>query len=130
MARSVLVVLLWGLLASSAGAQTLTERYAFGTDLTFRGRVLVAAMQAALAVTSEETTVPNHAERMALASKFLDDPEILAQRLALMAASVEVVNVSVTDAELKTLFADKWTLLALIYTGQRWFITANTCTTS
>ena len=118
------LVIVAGLLALAGGpvlaqTPTLAERAALAQQAAFRDRVGMAAMQTAVAVAQEADSVPQHATRLKLAAWTIQEPEAVARRLAVMAASVATVDSTTTDAALQTLITNNWTLIASIFTGAR-----------
>lgn len=107
------------LLASSASGQTLLERATLARDAEFQARVGMAAMQTAIAVSVEAPETTDHAVRMKLAVWAIVEPEVLARKLAVLAASVTGVTSAATDADLKALLAANWTLVAQLFTTAR-----------
>ena len=115
--KKFLLVLCFALVPVLGSAQTLTlaDRATLGNDGTFKNRVKIAAIQTALTVASEDAGTPDHAARVRLAAWTLTEPEVVAQRLAFMAASVNSVDNSTTDTALKTLLTNNWTLIAQLF---------------
>ena len=115
------LILVFLLTAAGAFAQTptLAERATLALDQTFQSRLGMAAMQVAITVAVEPPTTASHAERMKMAVWTITEPELIARRLAVMAASVSGITGASTDAALVTLLTDNWTLVATIFTGTR-----------
>jgi hypothetical protein len=63
-------------------ASTLTERAAVADSPTFQARVRQALINEALAITAEDPTTANHAERYTYARQVIDSPYAMAQRMA------------------------------------------------
>lgn len=98
--------------AASAGAQTFLERAALAQDDQFRQRIGVATMQVALVVAAEAETVSGHETRLVLAKWVIREPDASTRQFAIMASAVQSVTSAITDAALKTLITDNWTMLS------------------
>jgi len=80
-----------------------TEQKDLAENHSFRRRLQMAVIKAALDIQAEDPATPNHAERSALAYRALHDPMGLARKMAYGAAVLP--GESAKDAELQAAVA-------------------------
>ena len=112
---------------AAATPGTYVDRWTLSTQPTFQGRVQMASAVTSRSVLEEAASVPNHANRFALAQRVLNEPQFLAVRLSpLIAASIPVtstdhdddpvtpplVDTTWTDEQIQTLMTQQWNLFA------------------
>lgn len=61
---------------------SLTDSANFAQDIKARGVIIAAYTQAAVSITFEDETLPNHAERLELAHQVLTSPPMLQEPFA------------------------------------------------
>lgn len=81
------------------------------TSQHFRARVIMAATTAALAISSETSTTPDHANRVALAKQVLNAPDNFTYAFAQALASQSIDDTS-TDAQINVGVASVWNGMA------------------
>lgn len=75
----------------------LTNAVALMNDFTFRQYCQAASVYTATTVVSENTSTPNHTNRLKLAKKVLDNPEYLTGRLvSVMATMPDIAQLGIT----------------------------------
>jgi len=77
------------------------ERYALGTDPTWRARCQTAALQGCTNIMSEDDTTPGHAQRADWANRVLLQPTLMSPGIALgIAAQPGVTGSDATDQDI------------------------------
>jgi len=82
-----------------------TESSALMTDVTFRGRVKVAALKFATTIMNEEPTVTAHNARMRWAQTMYQQPDAIAVQLqppVVMDPAVQTAGADIDDAGLQS----------------------------
>jgi hypothetical protein len=104
-------------------AATLMPQFSLGQDIAFIQRMQSAILAYALTIESEAGTVTNHAQRLALANRVVQSPQLYAQQFAVLAAvgsaqigtddtAVSPPNsANVTDADITGVVAAGWNLV-------------------
>lgn len=108
----LLVALLLGVLPAQA---TYTQQFALGGDSTFQGQVMVAMLQTAANVMTENATVAGHLQRTQFAVRVLQNPTVWNPIIAIMLASQSnnpmtplTVPSTVTDTLVQTAMDAQW----------------------
>jgi hypothetical protein len=83
-----------------------SERAGVADNFIFIRRVRQAVSEAAVAIMNEEDTVENHANRVALAAQAIQNPDVLAQRMALAVANNTNVGTGSSDPSQDTTDGD------------------------
>ena len=91
---------------------TYLDHYNLSVNGTFRVRLAAAFIKYAKGVVAEDPATPLHAERFLQAAKTINYPQMWADRLA-FAAAVALDVAEPTDAQLDTLTAQFWDVLAI-----------------
>ncbi|TXH09904.1 MAG: hypothetical protein E6R03_16095 [Hyphomicrobiaceae bacterium] len=123
-------VFLVALFAVSSGAMaqvtpTYEHRYVLSQDRVFTGRVMMAVVNAALAVAQEDPGTPNHEIRVKGALAAVREPDSVARRVTMLAAAVVpvtvtndlVITANISDAQLQSLISDNWVLISNAMVG-------------
>lgn len=89
-----------------------TSQAALANDTTFQARVKIAAFSAAIAISNEATTVPNHAKRIAFAQVFTTASDSYIPKLAFGVAADATITAGSSDAALQTRLNAIWDTFA------------------
>jgi hypothetical protein len=81
-------------------------------DSVFVGRILAAAVQAAIAIYGELNTTPSHAARAAFAIKVMQSPSSYATQFAWATVADPTIDATATDATIFARINAQWNLLA------------------
>ena len=93
-------------------ATTFSAQYTAATgDKTFIQRVTMGMLQTCNNLSSELTSVANHANRMALMKAVTNDPDAWAPRFALLIAAARIDSTS-TDAQIQAQIASSFNAMA------------------
>ena len=92
-------------------ATGLSNQYGAGQDVNFIQRVQVAILAAAQAISSELTSTPDHANRVALMKAIANSPATYAPIFAALLAAEGIDNLS-ADTAISTMVASVWNTVA------------------
>ncbi len=91
----------------------LHDQWNIATDDSFKRRVQIAMLNAAIAISSEATATPNHTNRANYAKAVLNDPERYMPLFSLAICAFDATLTSASpDASINTAVASVWNALA------------------
>jgi hypothetical protein len=109
-----LLIFLLILSSSIVSGQTLTQQDTLSRDTVFIGRVKISMVRAAISISNELASAPNHNNRLPLAKKVIQDPDTWSKTFTTAVVADTTITSASTDAVINTRVDVVWDSLASV----------------